>query len=883
LVEAISAAKKLKAANIPYKVINVINLTHLDSPAFQKEVKGSSTLITAIDAYPRSLWRIVMEAIRSEDRPKVEWLGVDQAPELITSAEEIYRQNGLDADSLFNRARLNHLTYQISQTNSGVVLPYSVDPEQVSHNEALLLIKPTEFTAESLNTVFGRLNSYGYDVVAARVLSAEDMRRRNLVATLYPTMAAAASGPEVTAVQLAGEFPYDKSQFLTPDQIELLKTKFPNGVKVGDDPQATPVDEVPVIPSVLLTNAMGWQEISAVWSAGRPERVGPFKNLLPFQHPSVNNGRPFFILTGQFIRLKYGMYEAPGARTVAFVIRGKVPQDADSWRRLRKEIVGATDPTKAAEGSLRRDAYVGLIPGVRGKFDVSNNFLHTSDGPFAAGREIALFFEQQGPETSIGRSLAARGYSPAEVERVFTDPRIEENKTLFAVTEELNVPAAITKLLTLFPPTSSPEADSQPFSPRQHGATFILALAIGGLLFMAPWILGLLGLSIGNGSHMFRVAGLTIGSLWGIPFGLMVGFGGLAQLVMPRSNQIDPNILIQLRRKESEWRSAHPQARIEGLAGNDHAWPEPRKGWWGETKFLNGGKAQVRIASWLLVESDSVLFNILRGILLPIVLDHEGKRLNGQRTFPLLFFRPFSLIALIISSFRSTSTPNNLNVSPVADDTDVETQIVSILNRGDLSKRERRQQVLEVLMATPSLGVGEMYMGSLEGLYREMKGQTGLQMAVQFVSGTNRAELKRQLAAGRSQLKLKDAGRVRQVIVVDNQPAAALVGRMMRAEIQSHRALVVTREQASKLSDLTATVEETGDTQFAQTDDLKEATYHFMFPRGMDMSQFVDQALDPARYHFYVLLMNARVPIAIEIEGSQLNQVQAQRFIGKYL
>ena len=53
--------------------------------------------------------------------------------------------------------------------------------------------------------------------------------------------------------------------------------------------------------------------------------------------------------------------------------------------RLR-EIMGATDPAKAAPGTIRRDFAA----------SIEANCIHGSDGPDSAGREIALFFPHLG-------------------------------------------------------------------------------------------------------------------------------------------------------------------------------------------------------------------------------------------------------------------------------------------------------------------------------------------------------------------------------------------------------------------------------------------------------------------------------------------------------
>jgi nucleoside-diphosphate kinase len=48
-----------------------------------------------------------------------------------------------------------------------------------------------------------------------------------------------------------------------------------------------------------------------------------------------------------------------------------------------REIMGATDPVKAAPGTIRKDC---------GK-DVEQNAVHGSDGPETAASEIAFFFK----------------------------------------------------------------------------------------------------------------------------------------------------------------------------------------------------------------------------------------------------------------------------------------------------------------------------------------------------------------------------------------------------------------------------------------------------------------------------------------------------------
>lgn len=73
---------------------------------------------------------------------------------------------------------------------------------------------------------------------------------------------------------------------------------------------------------------------------------------------------------------------------IAFLTSG--PILAMVWEGPRaieqvRAIMGATDPAKAAPGSIRGDLAL----------TIGNNLIHGSDGPESAEREIGLFFRQQ--------------------------------------------------------------------------------------------------------------------------------------------------------------------------------------------------------------------------------------------------------------------------------------------------------------------------------------------------------------------------------------------------------------------------------------------------------------------------------------------------------
>ncbi|MCL0102083.1 nucleoside-diphosphate kinase [Dehalococcoidia bacterium] len=85
------------------------------------------------------------------------------------------------------------------------------------------------------------------------------------------------------------------------------------------------------------------------------------------RHYAIHDGKPFFDSLIAFIT---------SSAVVAMVLNGRLAVE-----KVRG-VMGATDPAKAAPGSIRGDLGV----------DIERNLIHGSDGPETAESEISLFF-----------------------------------------------------------------------------------------------------------------------------------------------------------------------------------------------------------------------------------------------------------------------------------------------------------------------------------------------------------------------------------------------------------------------------------------------------------------------------------------------------------
>jgi nucleoside-diphosphate kinase len=100
-------------------------------------------------------------------------------------------------------------------------------------------------------------------------------------------------------------------------------------------------------------------------------RLMTMERELAERHYAEHVGKPFFGELVEFIT---------SGPLVAMVLEG--PEAIQAAR----QVIGATDPLKAAPGSIRGDFAIA----------VGQNMVHGSDAPESAARELSLFFPELG-------------------------------------------------------------------------------------------------------------------------------------------------------------------------------------------------------------------------------------------------------------------------------------------------------------------------------------------------------------------------------------------------------------------------------------------------------------------------------------------------------
>lgn len=99
VAEALKAAKQLSNQGITCNVLNVLNLSKINSKILNQYTNDTSLIITAIDAKPESLSSLIYESL-SSGRDRLITLGVRDGGDF-SGENEILRKNKLDSSGIF--------------------------------------------------------------------------------------------------------------------------------------------------------------------------------------------------------------------------------------------------------------------------------------------------------------------------------------------------------------------------------------------------------------------------------------------------------------------------------------------------------------------------------------------------------------------------------------------------------------------------------------------------------------------------------------------------------------------------------------------------------------------------------------------------------------
>lgn len=301
-------------------------------------------------------------------------------------------------------------------------------PAAESTNELCLFLKPEltavapEVFAKTARLIDQHLERFGQDVVMATALEASYIRRHRIAEQHYGV---------INLVSERG------APALSQEAKEKLAADFPQA-EAGN------------------YQLLGGHEFLRRYPFFTPEALAVFHDnlenhkLAPGTHcvKAVVRGTQVLLFNG-FHPEQLLYFTTPGTVILALIVRSKL-----GWKSIRQELAGATNPARAAAGSIRGALYerrqeLGLAEVSSGR-----NGVHVSAGPVEGMVEVGRYvsnFDEPGktipPEaTTFGRLLLRSGFDQDAVRRLAENPTVEHagrRVPLFDLTEEVDAAEAL--------------------------------------------------------------------------------------------------------------------------------------------------------------------------------------------------------------------------------------------------------------------------------------------------------------------------------------------------------------------------------------------------------------------------------------------------------
>jgi len=162
--------------------------------------------------------------------------------------------------------------------------------------------------------------------------------------------------------------------------------------------------------------------------------------------------KDIYVMNGFYMSMR-AAYCNPGEKIQWYTVSW--PTDTLSWADFRGDVLGATDPTAAPKGSIRRaifDDYRKL--GLTTQPNTGDNGVHASASPFEALTERANWLGKSVEEDSFGKGLLAAGIPKETITKWSTDAQVSvegetkvgKTMSVFDALEDLDADTSLGKV-----------------------------------------------------------------------------------------------------------------------------------------------------------------------------------------------------------------------------------------------------------------------------------------------------------------------------------------------------------------------------------------------------------------------------------------------------
>lgn len=286
-------------------------------------------------------------------------------------------------------------------------------------NAAIVFIKPHAVTSAVEELVRKQLAANGITIMSNGKINAETIDEKKLIDKHYGAIASRAL--EQTPNQLS---PQDNAKALFSDTFgQTWEQALAAGLLFNSADAATKL-------GIQLT------EVGERWS-----KLQKDKDMIKLGGGFyVGKMDSIFVINGFYVPMR-AKFTTPGTCIQYFEVEWDPAKL--SWKSFRGDVIGATDPTKAKEGSIRN-----LILKDWEKMELksvpntTDNGVHASASPFEGLAEKANWLGAKMEDDPVGKALVERGLSKETITSWFGDPSVEydgNKQSIFDMLEDLDI------------------------------------------------------------------------------------------------------------------------------------------------------------------------------------------------------------------------------------------------------------------------------------------------------------------------------------------------------------------------------------------------------------------------------------------------------------
>merc|ERR1740121_2121642 len=285
-------------------------------------------------------------------------------------------------------------------------------------HSAFVFIKPHAVTEPVKSLVKDTLAQVGIFVLSEGVIQADEIDQNRLIDTHYGAIAAKAvtQAPVDLVVQPAAQEQFEQVFGIRWEealQQGLVFNAMDAARKLGISP-----DELGMRWGTL-TKGVDMLKFGGGFYCGRLDDI--------------------YVVNGFYMDMR-AKFTTPG--TSIYYMEVEWDARVLTWSDFRGRVLGATDPSTAAEGSIRHSIYVSWDSlGLAACPDTGDNGVHASASPFEALAERANWLNMSIESDFFGKALMANGLPLATIEEWCKDPAVtfeQKRQSLFDLLEDLN-------------------------------------------------------------------------------------------------------------------------------------------------------------------------------------------------------------------------------------------------------------------------------------------------------------------------------------------------------------------------------------------------------------------------------------------------------------